>query len=272
MLKRLILPAGSVALLAACDDSLLGSNGTTDQPGWCGVQATLDADCTSCHSPAGGSQGGLDLATDPYGALVNAQSATYAGRTLVVPGDPAASFLIAKLTGAQTGSEGATMPLGGPLPQSTIDVITQWIADGAPEECTADTALATCDTTNESCRPGTCGGEGSRMLPGADCLACHKSGGGEAPIWTAAGTAYVDAAGSGPLDGATIHITDQTHTFDLITNSVGNFHTNTHITPPFTASIETDAGTLTMTEHQTTGACNSCHSCDGAAGGKLHGL
>ena len=49
----------------------------------------------------------------------------------VVPGNPNASFLIQKLEGTQ--SLGDRMPQFGPyLPQSTIDLIRQWIQNGAP--------------------------------------------------------------------------------------------------------------------------------------------
>jgi hypothetical protein len=49
----------------------------------------------------------------------------------VIPGDPDHSLLIQKLEGTQT--VGQRMPRGGPfLDQSTIDVIRQWITNGAP--------------------------------------------------------------------------------------------------------------------------------------------
>lgn len=49
----------------------------------------------------------------------------------VKPGDPDDSYIIRKLEGAPAIS-GGRMPLGGPyLPQATIDMIRQWITDGA---------------------------------------------------------------------------------------------------------------------------------------------
>jgi len=51
----------------------------------------------------------------------------------VVPGDPDASFLIQKLQGAD-GLLGERMPDGGPyLSTATVNVIRQWIQDGAPQ-------------------------------------------------------------------------------------------------------------------------------------------
>jgi hypothetical protein len=52
----------------------------------------------------------------------------------VIPGDPDGSFIIQKLEGRPAPLLGDQMPQGGPyLDQSTIDVIRQWIKDGAPQ-------------------------------------------------------------------------------------------------------------------------------------------
>lgn len=85
-----------------------------------------------CHGGAGAQQG---LRLDPgfsAGSLVNVASPQDATLVRVIPGNPGGSFLIHKLEGTQ--SVGFRMPSGGPyLPQSTIDVIRQWIQDGAPQ-------------------------------------------------------------------------------------------------------------------------------------------
>ncbi len=50
----------------------------------------------------------------------------------MLPGNPDQSYLIQKIEGHA--AVGARMPLGAPpLPQSTIDVIRQWIANGAQQ-------------------------------------------------------------------------------------------------------------------------------------------
>jgi len=55
----------------------------------------------------------------------------------VSPGNPDSSYIIRKLQGT-AGISGGQMPLGGPyLPQSTIDVIRQWITAGAPQAVAA---------------------------------------------------------------------------------------------------------------------------------------
>lgn len=262
------------ALVVACDPapSDSGDTGAIASSGWCEVQAVFDRRCVSCHSPAGGTQGGLDLQTDAHAALVGASSA-FPGRTLVVAGSPADSFLLAKLEGTQDAGEGGAMPPDRLLPQGKIDLVSQWIADGASDVCSDPvTTPAECDTTNEDCVPGTCGGEGPHMLPGSDCIACHRSGGArEAPTFGAAGTVFTDLAGSERASGVVVHIVDadgQTH--DLTTNSSGNFYTRDAVPGPYTASLRVGGDEIAMTEHPDSGACSSCHRCDGEAGGKLY--
>ena len=90
--------------------------------------------CVGCHSGAGRvPDGGLRLdANVAYNELVNAQSAGKPGAVRVVPGDPNGSYLIQKLEG-RSDIIGSRMPVGGPfLPQTDIEVIRSWIAQGAP--------------------------------------------------------------------------------------------------------------------------------------------
>ncbi len=123
--------------LAACTDPTApadkGDSGGTEE-GFCGVQSILASQCVACHS-ASGLAGGLDLQTDAHAALVGVPSSLYAGRTLVVAGDPDGSFLLAKLAGTQTGSEGGIMPPGGALPDADVAVVRAWIEAGATEAC-----------------------------------------------------------------------------------------------------------------------------------------
>src|SRR6185312_7616869 len=88
--------------------------------------------CTRCHICASAPEGlQLDEAHS-YGLLVGVPSAEQPSVMRVAPGNPDASYIIRKLEGA-SGISGGRMPLGGPyLPQSTIDVIRQWITNGAP--------------------------------------------------------------------------------------------------------------------------------------------
>ena len=88
---------------------------------------------SGCHTGAGAPQGlRLDEATS-YALLVNVASTQNGTLMRVNPGDPDNSYLIQKLEGNT--SVGGQMPLGRtPLTQATIDVIRQWITDGAIDD------------------------------------------------------------------------------------------------------------------------------------------
>ena len=87
--------------------------------------------CTRCHSGANAPEG-LQLDQDhSYALLVGVPSAEKPSVLRVKSGDPTDSYIIQKLQNSG-GIVGQQMPFGGPyLPQSTIDVIKQWITNGA---------------------------------------------------------------------------------------------------------------------------------------------
>ncbi len=98
------------------------------------VQQIFDEQCVSCHTI------GADLILEDgvsWANLVNhdAPAAESCGGTLVVPGDPSASYLFQKLTSSSPCS-GLQMPRGElgsePLPACVVDLISTWIAEGAP--------------------------------------------------------------------------------------------------------------------------------------------
>jgi hypothetical protein len=109
--------------------------------------ATFGPRCSGrCHGGAdmpptpSSPAGPIDLSpTSDRGQLVNRSSIHGMGLVLVVPGDPAASFLMRKLTDdlPDDGTLGSPMPEGeairwSMIPQAEIDAITCWIAGGAP--------------------------------------------------------------------------------------------------------------------------------------------
>jgi len=109
----------------------------TLQPTFQSIQdRVLTPVCTGCHA---GARAPLGLRLDEgssYALLVNAASVEVPGLRRVQPGNPNASYLIQKLEG--TAAVGSRMPLNAPaLPASTIAVIRQWIADGAPSSAAA---------------------------------------------------------------------------------------------------------------------------------------
>ena len=86
--------------------------------------------CTACHTGAAAPQGLRLDASSSYDLLVGIASSEAPSTLRVKPGDPDHSYLVQKLEG--NASVGARMPFGGPyLSQATIDVIRQWITDGA---------------------------------------------------------------------------------------------------------------------------------------------
>lgn len=88
---------------------------------------------SGCHAGAGAPQGLRLDETSSYGLLVNVPSSEVPSIPRVAPGDPDGSYLVRKLEG--TAAVGVQMPLGRPpLAQSTIDVIRQWIIDGAIDD------------------------------------------------------------------------------------------------------------------------------------------
>ena len=98
------------------------------------VQQVFDDSCVSCHTGAA-----LDLSDGrAWIDLVNhAPPADEAcGQTLVVPGDPASSYLYQKLTDPHP-CAGRQMPIdeffnSAPLPDCVTTLIRAWIQSGAP--------------------------------------------------------------------------------------------------------------------------------------------
>jgi hypothetical protein len=86
--------------------------------------------CSVCHSGATAPQGLRLDAANSYALLVGIASSEVPSLQRVQVGNPDGSYLLQKIVG--NASVGDRMPDGGPyLPQATIDVIRQWIADGA---------------------------------------------------------------------------------------------------------------------------------------------
>lgn len=90
----------------------------------------FDQACISCHIGAT-APGGLRLDdANAFALLVGISSVQVPSLMRVNPGNPNDSYLIQKLEGTQT--NGGQMPLGAPpIPQADIDVVRQWITDGA---------------------------------------------------------------------------------------------------------------------------------------------
>jgi hypothetical protein len=102
------------------------------------------AQAKGCHGEKPTDSVDLDLrAAAAYGQLVNHAAKARKGALRVKPGDPAASFLIDKLTDSLGPQEGKSMPLdpdtGAPIDPSPVpaafieDALKPWILAGAPD-------------------------------------------------------------------------------------------------------------------------------------------
>lgn len=92
------------------------------------VQPIFAASCLNCHGVGGNA--GLDLTPEvAWANLVGVQATNYAPRLLVMSGSPESSVLFLKLSGDT--STGSRMPLGGSLGRDTIELVRQWILEGA---------------------------------------------------------------------------------------------------------------------------------------------
>lgn len=97
---------------------------------------------STCHLP--GEDGAVGTILGEHGMLVldpSQPDAAYDalvgftgiyGHVLVVPGDPDASFLVAKITGAQGTNEGGAMPEPFGLDAITAGRVIEWVEIGAP--------------------------------------------------------------------------------------------------------------------------------------------
>jgi hypothetical protein len=131
---RLAVPL-ACCILAACGsgDGFEGSGGAVGPlaPNFDSIQSNVfEQYCEHCHSGATAPANLRLDAANSYSSLVGVPSAERPSVLRVAPGDANNSYLIQKLEG--TAGVGARMPAGlPPLPQSDINVIRQWIGDGA---------------------------------------------------------------------------------------------------------------------------------------------
>jgi hypothetical protein len=127
-------------VLSACGsgDGFASSAPNGLAPTFGAIQANVfEPICEQCHAGANAPVGLRLDAASAFALLVGVPSGEQPGILRVKPGDPDGSYLIQKLEGRA--STGERMPRGlPPLAQADIDVIRQWIADGAqPDSATA---------------------------------------------------------------------------------------------------------------------------------------
>ncbi|MFS8071338.1 MAG: hypothetical protein ACMG6S_33630, partial [Byssovorax sp.] len=148
------------------------------------LPSCAQAGCHGAVSPAAA----LDLTGDNVQALlVGVGAGTCDGKTLVLPGQPDASFLYEKVTVA-TPSCGAHMPLNGEITAEQKACVKEWIAGlEAPDSGSGgggggDAGCETCGTSqcvDTKTDPAHCGSCEAACSPGSSCTngACACSGG-----------------------------------------------------------------------------------------------
>jgi hypothetical protein len=132
-------PAGDYTLLLGVDDGHGGSaslefplhvsDAVCEVPA--AVQDIFATRCSPCHTSGSSGALHLDPATASYANLVgvHASASACSSRTRVIPGDSAASYLLAKLRG-DSDICGVRMPRNLPaLPEEEIQTIAAWIDD-----------------------------------------------------------------------------------------------------------------------------------------------
>ncbi len=182
-------------VLTACDDTIWldqHSQISVDAEGWCGVVEILEGSCLGCHGATDTPQGGLNLASDPYAALVGVPSALYPDRVLVEAGSSAESFLIDKVRDTQGDDEGTAMPPGSGLSDELTALMADWIDEGAEETVcsTATTSTAGASPHDPNYASTTDGivphGTDAKLqvtVEGQACIDCHGEPDAETDAW-----------------------------------------------------------------------------------------
>lgn len=130
--------------VAACGDAapakVVAGHDTADDtrdaddtaPGSASTACAVFVDhCVRCHDSI---LAVPDLRPGTQASLVGASSG-YPGNTLVVAGDPDASFLFRKMAGTHGSSEGTAMPPTEGAAGTELEVVRGWIAAGAADDC-----------------------------------------------------------------------------------------------------------------------------------------
>jgi hypothetical protein len=105
---------------------------------------------------------------------------------------------------------------------------------------------------------------GIDMLPGSDCLSCHRADASAGSFaFTAAGTVFSSSSCRDGLPDVTVILRDSTgREARLTTSALGNFSTSLALTPPLRASVAYNGREIAMRAELDHGSCNSCHRVD----------
>ena len=222
----------------------------------CEVETVLAARCWGCHG------------SPPVTGLPSLISV--AALQAPTRSDPTRTTADLALTRMQ--NDAAPMP-PAPAARATADeiaVLTAWVASGYPSGSGCQPVC----TSNVVWTGGN--SESPEMNPGMACIQCHVSD--EGPRFSIAGTLYPTAHepdlcnGVDGGNGARVVITaaDGT-TLMLEPNRAGNFFAERLLALPYQAKVLFMGRERVMTEPQTSGDCNGCHTQTGtnAAPGRI---
>ncbi len=130
---------------------------------------------------------------------------------------------------------------------------------GCPSEpeLEQETPIAPEDCATRALPWGEGGGD---MLPGTDCISCHRVGGHANTRFTVAGTVLSSATCPQPIEGAQVLVTDAGgEELTLTTSPMGNVWTDEPLEPPFLFAVEMNGELLEMQDVVESGSCNRCH-------------
>ena len=120
---RLCVAGAAICALLGCDDTVFPGSGAMYPPGQQGVKQFLDNECALCHPAI---EPAYDFPEDVWAAAADDTN------DLVVPGDPEASKLWRVIS--DPGPSDVAMPSAGLLPPGTVQVVYDWILEGAPTD------------------------------------------------------------------------------------------------------------------------------------------
>jgi hypothetical protein len=103
------------------------------------IQPIFSGSCATsgCHALPSANPANKPMvlsAGQAYDNIVNVPSGQLPSMDRIEPGNPNLSYLIRKLEGTHTqlpGASGSRMPIGNPLPTSTMNTLRQWVSEGA---------------------------------------------------------------------------------------------------------------------------------------------
>jgi hypothetical protein len=130
MMARLAVLTFALVFFAACGEPETPPTLTNVQTKVFNLSCNNFSGCHNGASPAG------QLSLEDRVELSKLTMASVADpmRKIIVPGDPASSFMMDKLRNRNVPPPGTSMPPGLPIEEDRIDLVERWIAAGAPND------------------------------------------------------------------------------------------------------------------------------------------